>query len=257
MEILWFKIISLLIIFATGLLAGIAPIRMSVSRQGARRLTCCNAFSGGVFLGAGLLHLLPDSGENLKAFAGDIDFPFPALICGAGFLLVLLLEKAALGGSEDVGAMSEGRPIYPFLLCFVLSIHSIIAGTSLGLEATLTSATAIFIAIIAHKGAAAFALGVSLKEGDFPTLQHVVIICFFSAMTPLGVILGTIFSTIFSGNANAVFEAVFDGLAAGTFLYVAVVDIIEEVFEQPHDRGIKALLISCGFGLMALIAIWA
>lgn len=256
MEILWFKILSLLIIFATGLLAGIAPTRMSVSRQGKRQLTWGNAFSGGVFLGAGLLHMLPDAGENFKVFAGDVDFPFPALICGAGFLLVLLLEKAALGGSEDVGTMSEGRPVYPFLLCFILSIHSMIAGTSLGLEATLASATAIFIAIIAHKGAAAFALGVSLKESDLPTFRHVVIICFFSAMTPLGVIIGTVFSTILSGNANAAFEAIFDGLAAGTFLYVAVVDIIEEVFEQPHDRWIKVLLISCGFGLMALIAIW-
>ena len=62
MEILWFKILSLLIIFATGLLAGIAPTRMSVSRQGKRQLTWGNAFSGGVFLGAGLLHMLPDAG---------------------------------------------------------------------------------------------------------------------------------------------------------------------------------------------------
>jgi len=256
MEILWFKVLSLLIIFATGLVAGIVPTRMSVSQQGERRLTWGNAFSGGVFLGAGLLHMLPDAEENFKVFAGDVDFPFPALICGAGFLIVLLLEKAALGGSEDVGTMSEERLVYPFILCFILSIHSIIAGTSLGLEATLASATAIFIAIIAHKGAAAFALGVSLKESDFPTFRHIMIICFFSAMTPLGVILGTVFSTILSGNANAAFETVFDGLAAGTFLYVAVVDIIEEVFEQPYGRWIKVILISCGFGLMALIAIW-
>ena len=79
---------------------------------------------------------------------------------------------------------------------------------------------------------------------------------FKSAMTPLRVILGTAFSTILSGTANAAFEAVFDALAAGTFLYIAVVDIIEEVFEQSLDRWIKVLLISCGFGLMALIAIW-
>ena len=156
-----------------------------------------------------------------------------------------------------MGTVSEGRRAYPFLLCLILSIHSIIAGTSLGLEATLASATAIFIAIIAHKGAASFALGVSLRESNFPTFRHVVIIFFFSAMTPLGVILGTVFSAVFSGNTSAAIEAVFDSLAAGTFLYVAVVDIIEEVFKQPPDRWIKVLFISCGFGLMALIAIWA
>ncbi len=256
MEIFWFKILSVLIIFAAGLLAGITPTRIRVSQQGDRHLTWGNAFSGGVFLGAGLLHMLPDARENFVAFAGDVDFPFPALICGAGFLLVLLLEKAALGGSEDVGRMSGERPVYPFVLCFILSIHSIIAGVSLGLEGTLASSIAIFIAIIAHKGAAAFALGISLRESDFPTSRHVKIICFFSTMTPLGVILGTVFSTMFSGKTDAAFEAVFDALAAGTFLYVAVVDIIEEVFDRPHDRWLKVLLIMSGFGLMALIAIW-
>lgn len=257
MEILWFKFLFLLIIFAAGLFAGIAPTRMRASRQGARQLTWGNAFAGGIFLGAGLLHMLPDAQANFKAFAGDVDFPFPALISGVGFLLVLLLEKAALGGGENVATLSKGRPVYPFLLCFILSIHSIIAGTSLGLEATLVSAIAIFIAIIAHKGAAAFALGVSLKESDFPTFRHVVIIGFFAAMTPLGVVIGTAFSTTLSSNANAAFEAVFDSLAAGTFLYVAVVDIIKDVFEKSDDRWVKGLLITGGFGLMALIAIWA
>jgi len=256
MEILWFKILSLLVIFAAGLFAGITPTRMRVSQQGKRQLTLGHAFSGGVFLGAGLLHMLPDAWENFKAFAGDIDFPFPALICGVGFLLVLLLEKAGLGGGKDVGTMSKGRRVYPFVLCVILSVHSIIAGASLGLEATLASSIAIFIAIIAHKGAAAFALGVSLRESDFPTSRHVAIICLFSVMTPFGVILGTVLSTVFSGNLDAIFEGSFDAFAAGTFLYVAVIDIIQEVFEQPHDRWRKSLLIMCGFGLMALIAIW-
>jgi len=257
MEILWFKILSLFIIFFIALLAGIVPRRISVSQQGKRQLTWGNAFSAGVFLGAGLLHMLPDAEENFQSFAGNLDFPFPALIAGMGFLLILILEKAALGGKEDVGAMSKERSVYPFILCFVLSIHSIIAGTSLGLEATLLSASAIFIAIIAHKGAAAFSLGVSLKESDFPSFRHILIICFFAVMTPLGVVLGTTFSTILSSNATAGFEAIFDALAAGTFLYIAVVDIMEEVFKQSRDRWIKVTLISGGFTLMALIAIWA
>jgi len=257
MEILWFKVLTILIIFAAALFAGSAPTRMRVSEKGERQLIWGNAFSGGIFLGAGLLHMLPDARVNFAVYAGDVDFPVPALLCGAGFLLVLLLEKAALGGSHDVGEMSEGRPASPFLLCLILSTHSIIAGTSLGLEATLVSATAIFIAIIAHKGAASFALGVSLRESKFPSYRHMVIICFFSAMTPLGVILGTSFSAAFSSTTSAGIEALFDSLAAGTFLYVAVVDIIENVFRQPPDRWIKVSLISSGFVFMALIAVWA
>jgi len=257
MDIFWLKLLSLLVIFTIGLFAGIIPTRKSISQKGEQRLTLGNAFAGGVFLGAGLLHMLPDAIENFKAFAGDVDFPFPALITGIGFLFVLLLEKANSGGQHHVEATSGKRPVYPFLLLFVLSIHSIIAGTSLGLEATLISATAIFIAIIAHKGAAAFALGVSLKKSGISTKRHIVTICFFAAMTPLGVLLGTIFSRILSSNANAGFEAVFDSLAAGTFLYIAIANIIGEVFKQASDRWIKLLLISGGFALMAMIAIWA
>jgi len=257
MSIIWIKIISLLIIFATGLITGTIPARMSVSPKKKKFLTFGNSFSGGVFLGAGLLHLLPDAIESFDSFAGNIDFPFPALICGIGFLFILLLEKAALGGNEDVGEMSKGRSVYPYLLLFVLSIHSIIAGTSLGLEATAVSTTALFIAIIAHKGAAAFALGISLKESGFSRTKFIALICFFSAMTPLGVILGTIFSEVFSNNTSLILEAVFDSLAAGTFLYVAIVDIINEVFEHKSFRWTKVFLIICGFCLMALIAIWA
>jgi solute carrier family 39 (zinc transporter), member 1/2/3 len=256
MNLLWIKLFSLFIIFITGLITGLAPLRLSTSEKRKRQLTWGNAFAGGIFLGAGLLHMLPDAFENFKIVAGGIDFPFPALICGLGFLLVLLLEKAVLKGSEDVGKMSGKRTFYPFLLCLVLSVHSIIAGTSLGLETAKISVTAIFIAIIVHKGAAAFALGVSLKDSDIPSSRFKAIIVFFATMTPLGVVLGTIFTALFSGRTIIFFEAIFDSLAAGTFIYVAVVDIIEEVFEHSQDRWIKSLLLWTGFGLMALIAIW-
>jgi zinc transporter 1/2/3 len=254
-EILWFKIVFLLVIFAMGLFAGIAPLRMGLSPRGKRRLSWGNAFSGGVFLGAGLLHMLPDAGQNFQALAPGVDYPVSVLICGTGFLFVLLLEKAALGGSEDVGSRSKGRPVYPFLLCLILSVHSIIVGVSLGLEATLASSIGIFTAIIAHKGPVAFSLGVSLRKNEFPFSLHVQIVCFFAAMAPLGILLGIIFSTILADRSTILFEAVFDALAAGTFLYIAGVDIIEEVFEKYQDRWTKFGLILCGYLFMALLAI--
>jgi len=75
MEILRFKAVSLLVIFGAGLLGGLAPIKIGLTPQGKRKLTFGNAFSGGVFLGAGLLHMLPDATENFTAFAGDVAYP--------------------------------------------------------------------------------------------------------------------------------------------------------------------------------------
>jgi len=232
------------------------PARFSVSETGRRNLVRGNAFSGGIFLGAGLLHMLPDARENFSAYYPKAEFPLFTLICGIGFLLILLVEKTILRGREDVGEMSGNRAFYPFMLCLILSIHSIIAGTSLGLEASLLSSIAILIAIVAHKESAAFSLGISLTNSAFPAPRHIAVIVFFSVMTPIGVLLGTVFAATLSDRTTTLLEALFDGLAAGTFLYVAVADIMKEVFEQPLDRWAKTLFIIVGFFLMALIAVW-
>lgn len=256
MDILWVKVVALLAIFSVGMTAGMVPTRSKLSEQGSRRLTLGNAFAGGVFLGAGLLHMLPDAQDNFSQLALGVDYPIPILVAGLGFLLILLLEKAVLAGDEGVGNSDSSRGAYPFILCVILSVHSIIAGVSLGLEDSLATATAILIAILAHKGAASFALGVSLQQGGFAMRRHVMVIAFFSLMTPLGVILGTGFAATLSDQSAVAFEALFDALAAGTFLYVAAVDILEEVFEKTSDRWSKVLLIHVGFALMALVAIW-
>ena len=139
----------------------------------------------------------------------------------------------------------------------VLAILAIVlAGATLGLEKSIVSSIVIFIAIISHKGCAAFALGVSLREADFPRPRMIGVIALFSCMTPLGIILGSIFSTILKGKAAYAVEAVFDGVAAGTFLYIAILDIMVEVFLQREDRWVNYFLMALGFALMAFIAIW-
>lgn len=255
MEILWFKILAIIIIVISGLGGGLLPMRIGVSKLADRLLPLGNAFSGGIFLGAGLIHLLPDAKENFGRFAGDIDFPLVFLVCGCGFLLVFFLEKVLLRG-EDVGAMSGGRSVYPFVLTLVLSVHSLIAGAALGLEKTLISSVVLFIAIIAHKSSAAFALGSSLSSARTPSARFIMVIIFFSCMTPLGIVIGTAFSGLLTSNTAAGVEAVFDALAAGTFLYVSIIDIIEESFIRREERWLKFTLLSAAFYFMALIAVW-
>ncbi|MCF7833256.1 MAG: ZIP family metal transporter [Candidatus Marinimicrobia bacterium] len=255
MDMIWLKLISILIIFIVGLIGGILPLNKSLSEKGKQRLTLGNAFAGGIFLGAGLIHMLPDAMDNFKTIAGKIDFPFPALIAGIGFLLILVIEKAS-AGKLDQSKASGPKVVFPVILYLVLSIHSIIAGTSLGLEGAILSATAIFIAIIAHKGAASFALGVNLKINGFERRRHMITIAFFVIMTPLGVVLGTIFSHLLADKTSILFEMIFDSLAAGTFLYIAIVEIMGEVFEQRNQTWAKLTLVGIGFALMGVIAIW-
>ena len=256
MDILAFKVLAVLVIFITGILGGLVPLRIGISGRADRLLTLGNAFAGGIFLGAGLIHMLTDAGENLQAFAGDVDFPFVPLICGAGFLIVFFIEKVLIGG-EDVGGMSGGRPsVYPYVLTLILAVHSLIAGASLGLEKALGASLVIFIAIIAHKGSAAFALGAGLKDAGVPSSRAVRLIAFFCCMTPLGILLGAAFSAVLASKTAFGAEAVFDALAAGTFIYVGVLEIIENVFADAEDRWSKFILLAAAFGFMALLAVW-
>ena len=252
-----FIVISIITLIAITLVGGLLPSRIgSMSKQGQRWLILGNIFAGGIFLGGGLMHLLPESIENLEGLVEGIEFPFAFLIAAIGFLLILFIEEVALKGEEDVGEMSEGRVAYPFMLTFILSVHSVIAGMALGLNAGLLTGVTIFIAIIAHKGFETFALGVSLHNTNFSYRRQVAVIAFFSCMTPLGIILGAIFSNYLRDSSSQTFEGGFNALAAGTFIYVAIVEIINESFGEGNDRLAKFGSILLGFGMMAILALW-
>ena len=255
MQAIELKLVSSLVNFATGLIGGLLPLRLDESDRSRRLLAIGNGFAGGIFLGAGLIHMLADAQEKLSSF--DVDYPLALLIAGGGFLAVLFLEMVALQGREDVGEMAGGKgSFYPFLLIVILSVHSLIAGTALGLEGSVAASFALLIAILAHKGSAAFALGVSLKTARFPTRRLIRMVALFSCMTPLGVFLGLMFSRILTGETAILLETVFDALAAGTFIYVAVIDIIGEAFEEKIDLGTKFTMLAAGFLGMALLAVW-
>lgn len=238
------------IIFITGFVGGMIPTRVPETEGGKRLLSMGNALAGGIFFGAAFIHLLPDSLSFLWV-SGSGEVPLaPFLFGSVGFLLVLFLEKVLLGG-EDVGAMAAGKPsIYPYVLTLILSVHSLIAGTALGLEGETPDAVALLFAILAHKTFAGIALGISLYRGGIALHRHRIIVTIFALSTPIGLVIGSILSAALMNDAARLFEGVFDGIAAGTFLYVALMDIISETFEERTDRWYKFLLIVLGIGLM-------
>ncbi len=144
----------------------------------------------------------------------------------------------------------------PYVLALVLSVHSIIAGIALGAESSAITSAAPFIAILAHKGLAGFALGVSLHRGHVDRPRAVGLIAFLATMTPLGIAIGAVLGALLSGKGAAWFEGIFDALAAGTFLYIAVIDIVESEFAKPGDAGAKFAMVLLGIAAMAVVAIW-
>jgi zinc transporter ZupT len=109
-------------------------------------LSLATSFGGGVFLGAAMLHLLPESSEVL-----DDNFPFANLLCSVGFLMVLALEEIMPHHSTESSST--------LALVSALSFHSLFDGLAIGSTTSNGQLKAVSIAILAHKPISAFALG--------------------------------------------------------------------------------------------------
>ncbi len=254
---LTYKLASTVLIFLAGLAGGLFAIRLErlPGRELATRLA--NTFAGGVFLGAGLLHLLADAMEQFRIVTPNAGFPIVALLVGLGFLALLLLDKVFFVHDHHAAeTFSASGSIYPYVLMIALSLHSIITGTAFGLEDNPVIATAILIAVLAHKSTAAMAMTVSFGRANLPSARRRSLLLLFYCMTPMGVLLGTAVGSALEGPDEALAESIFDGLAAGTFLYVAVVNILTEEFAAPNKRATLFASTAIGFTSMALLAIW-
>lgn len=260
LDITQFKIVAAATVFLVGLSGGLLAQRLSASRSRDMLFSLGNAFAGGVFLGAGLIHMLPDAQAGFADLLPHSQYPYFAVVCILGFLLILFLERVLLHNDDNVleqasGKKSRGR-LFPYILLLTLSIHSVITGIALGTEDRVVQAMVILIAVLAHKGTASFALTTNLLRTRPRSTRTSAIIAFFAATTPVGILLGWWFMEVLSGRAEMAFEAVFDGLAAGTFIYIAAVDILEGEFSAKESNTLKFGSVVAGFGLMALVAIW-
>jgi len=126
-----------------------------------------------------------------------------------------------------------------------------VEGAALGFEDTIEDTSKILIAIIGHKLFAAFALGVNLTKNNVSADRLVKMVIFFAVMTPLGIIFGLM--AMWNSNNNIIGEAV-KAISAGTFIYIALVEVILEEFENPRDKYIKFILVIVGAIGMSLVS---
>ncbi len=246
-------------IFLVGLCGGSAALRLEKTAKAGLFFSLGSALAGGVFLGAGLIHLLPDSTAAFAETLPHLDYPLAAMLAASGCIMILFLERVLLASAsleDEISASAHKSSVSVLALTTALSIHSVLAGAALGSDDTITGSLVIFLAIVAHKGSAAFALAVSLVRNGLSHKAAFRGIIFFSMMTPLGVLLGVAFEALLTGSGERMFEGVFDGLAAGTFVYIASLDIIVEEFASPDRRWSKFWLLAMGLGIMAAIAMW-
>ena len=137
--------------------------------------------------------------------------------------------------------------ITPYILLIALSVHGIFEGIALGVMNTIKECSILFSAIILHKWAAAFALGISFYKSGTEKELFIKMILIFTSFGPLGIIIGMIFS-----DAGFLIKGIMLSISGGTFIYVAASEVIVEEFSLSKKTNIKYLWFLFG-GLLTFI----
>lgn len=226
-----------------------------------------NAFAAGIFLGTGLIHLLPEA-ERAWASIG-IEYPMAPLLAVVGFLLLLLIEHVLLPGSaHEVVHAHAGEPMaddalghlasgpIPYALLLALSVHSLIAGLALGAQTSAAGVSFTFLAIILHKGTETYALGISLARSHATMARAKRMLAAFVCVTPIGIALGALAALGLPTVNTLWLDAIVLALAAGTFVYIAAVDILQDELLATGGRFEKWLAATVAVAITAILSLW-
>ncbi len=239
------KILALIIILLATLAAGLPVYWSKLTSKVTKYLAQCDAFARGIFLGAGLTHLLPEAINHYSIVHGHHESGiFITTICAFSFATLMWIEKCL---PHHMTKFDE-KYIIPFFLVFALGVHSIIEGYALGLEHTIPGCILLFTAIISHKSLASIALSIKLCAiSHFENKKSLILFLIFSIMTPIGIIFGIISNGFFIEKESIALEAIADAIAAGTFIYIAT---MHESHVENKSKHISILFFILGIALM-------
>lgn len=244
------KIFFAFSIFIVILMAGWYPFRKRIKDDKHIDFPIGETLATGVFLGAGLLHMLPDA--NSLFIKMGYNYPFAFIITGTVFLIFLWFEHL---GKELYHHNSATHPAFAILAWGMLSVHSIMLGAALGIAHHNSMIIMIFLAIITHKWAESFAIAVQLNKSSMSMNTSLVFFLLFSFMTPLGIYLGWYYGQ--GVETNSIFDPILIASSAGTFLYLGTLHGLERCVMVERCCNLKDFsFVIIGFSLMALVAIY-
>lgn len=161
-------------------------------------------------------------------------------------------------GHAHLGGSNSGSLAVAMVLFVALSFHSVLEG--LGIGAQTEAAWGVFLAIVLHKGLAAFALGSGLVQSAMPAARVTLYMVVFSFMSIVGILVGWAVTADSSEDSAAAGICV--ALASGTFIYVAVMEVIPQEFPRsgkaagPMDTT-KMAALCIGYAIFGLLAKWS
>lgn len=270
-----------LIVAALSLVGAAVPLRFRLGHAG---LQIYLSLAAGALLGAALFHLLPEASEQIHA-----SFGLPTVV---GIVVVFFLQRylaphsheAPLEpGAEDPHAAShehgigvscdhdhgsEGGPNSPrrggfpvpvlggAVAILALSVHSFFDGVAIGAASSggagAAVATAVFLSVLIHKPMDGLSVSVLLLNAGIRTRVLWTVQVVYAALVPLGV-LGFWLSrgAITDPSSLVGYTLAFSG---GTFLAIALTDLLPELHFHSHDRNKLSAALLAGLTVMGLTA---
>jgi hypothetical protein len=244
---------SALALLAASLLGASLPLTRRWSDRGLHLFV---ALSAGVFLGTIFFHLLPHLagiGDHAGHAHGPEDvhdalspvWPWAAALLG--LLLLFALEKVWLS-QHTAGHGANPHAVLWSATFLGLTLHAVTTGFALSgvLEHPDTRAQ-FLLSVLVHKGTECFSLATVMRLAGLPTRKAVLLLGLFALIEPSSLLLG--------GGLLSVHPAVspiLTGFASGTFLYVAVCDLLPEVFHGAGRPRTKLVAVLFGTALTAV-----
>ncbi|KAL8132801.1 hypothetical protein AgCh_008327 [Apium graveolens] len=262
------------------------------------------AFASGVILATGYMHVLPDSFDALKSECLPHKpwhkYPFTTLVAMFSAVLTLMVDSFAMSffkkhyakepGTDQQkvvtndsvelqnhchghgGVAAEGFDS-TLLRCRVVAqvlelgiiVHSVIIGLSLGASDNPCTIRPLVAALCFHQMFEGMGLGGCILQANYRMKTNAIMVFFFSATTPFGIILGIGLSNVYTDNSPAALIVVglLDAASAGLLNYMALVDLLAPDFMGAKLQGDLKLQSLCyvavvlGAGGMSVMAIWA
>lgn len=242
------KILFALSIFLIILLAGWYPFKKRISDGSNFDFPAGETLATGVFLGASLLHMLPES-NNIFHTMG-YHYPFAYIITGIVFLFFLWFEHL---GKELYQHHEVNHPAFALVAWLMLSVHSLMLGAALGISHEYPIVIMLFLAIITHKWAESLAIALQLNKSSLTTLQSMVFFFAFACMTPLGIFIGWYCGQ--GVETHSIFDPILIAASAGTFLYLGTLHGLERCVMVERCCNLRYFsFVIIGFLLMASVA---
>ncbi|EAY13175.1 ZIP Zinc transporter family protein [Trichomonas vaginalis G3] len=255
------KFICTLLIFIINIVFSFIPLfspeTLWVSRA--------ESMAAGVFLGAAVLHLFP---ESIHCF-GIYSSPIPIFITVISYLAMYLFEKSVETDIEiphqysdeeddqECQQVSESLPKQILMFYIVLSIHSFVESFAFGFMKTNAAILAFFFAFIGHKPVECFVLGLQILHTRPPKSKYICLMSTFAAVSPLTIMV----TSFFAHATSEIFNGVVTSISTGVFIYIGFHELQETLekcrLNEYRQRLIHVLWFIFGLLWMCIMNLFA